>query len=306
MGPTGSGKTVLALALQAHLPVEIISVDSALVYRGLDIGTAKPTPAEQAIAPHRLIDICEPTENYSAGRFCRDALAAIQAIRKRGNIPLLVGGTGLYFRLLEQGFSTLPTTDAATRARLSAWMQQWGMHRAHARLAEIDPPSAARIHPNDPQRIQRALEVYVITGKPLSALLAAGRVAPLNACLVKFVLAPAERAVLHQAVAARFERMLAQGLLDEVHGFYRREDMHPGLNAMRLVGYRQVWQHLAGKSSYQTMRDQAIAATRQLIKRQLTWFRAEADTIWLAAGDTGIANKILSEINKYPAFSNTL
>lgn len=306
MGPTASGKTALALELHKRLPIEIVSVDSAMVYRGLDIGTAKPSLAEQKTAPHRLIDICEPTENYSAGQFCRDALSAIEEIHSNNKIPLLVGGTGLYFRSLEQGFSTLPSTDEAIREKVSALMQELGPGHAHAKLAEIDPASAQRIHPNDPQRIQRALEVYEITGKPLSELMAEGRHAQLASNPIKFVLAPSDRAVLHTAVEARFDQMLELGLVDEVDKFYRRNDMHAELSSMRLIGYRQVWRYLAGDSPYQEMREHAIVATRQLVKRQLTWFRAEADLTWLEAENTAVIDKFLAKVDKYPAFSATL
>ena len=290
MGPTGGGKTALAMRLLEELPAEIVSVDSGLVYRGLDIGTAKPSAAELARAPHRLIDICEVTEPYSAGRFCRDAARAIAAIQARGKIPLLVGGSGLYFRSLELGFSALPPTDAATRRRVSARLARWGAAAAHARLARIDPESARRIHPKDPQRVQRALEVHEITGKPLSALLAAGRRRASGAPPpLKFILAPAERAALHRAVERRFDAMLERGLVEETRGFHEREDTHAGLSAMRLVGYRQVWGYLDGRFSWQEMRRRAIVATRQLVKRQLTWLRGETEARWLvpAAGVAG-------------------
>ncbi|MGI9230084.1 MAG: tRNA (adenosine(37)-N6)-dimethylallyltransferase MiaA [Gammaproteobacteria bacterium] len=296
MGPTAAGKTNLAMQLQDRLPLEIVSVDSAMVYRGLDIGTAKPAAAELARAPHWLIDICDATENYSAGRFCRDALQAIETIRAGQKIPLLVGGTGLYFRSLERGFSTLPSTDKATRRRLSGLLSEWGTAGAHARLAKIDAESARRIHPNDRQRIQRALEVYEMTGKTLSDLLAAGRHPALAAMPLKFVLAPADRAVLHQAVEQRFDTMLARGLLEEVRGFYARDDMHADLSSMRLVGYRQVWGHLAGEFPYEEMRRRAIAATRQLVKRQLTWLRAEPESLWLEPASTDICDVIAKHI----------
>ena len=283
MGPTGGGKTALAMRLLEKLPMEIVSVDSAMVYRGLDIGTAKPSAAELARAPHRLIDICEVTENYSAGRFCQDAARAIAAIRAAGKIPLLVGGSGLYFRSLERGFSALPPTDAATRRRLSARLARWGAAKAHARLARLDPEAARRIHRNDPQRIQRALEVHAMTGKTLSELLAAGRRSLLGAAPLKFVLAPTERDALREAVERRFDAMLARGLIEEARGFYRRAEVHAGLNAMRLVGYRQVWGYLAGEYPYEEMRRRAVVATRRLAKRQLTWLRGETGAVWLEA-----------------------
>jgi tRNA dimethylallyltransferase len=277
MGPTASGKTDLAVALVDALPCEIISVDSALVYRGMDIGTAKPDAATLARAPHRLIDFLDPAERYSAARFRADALREIRDIHAAGRVPLLVGGTMLYFRALQYGLSELPAADAAVRARLDAWAAREGWAALHARLAEVDPVSAARIHPNDPQRLQRALEVFELTGRPLSAFHARGRAGDFDCRLLKFGLLARDRALLHVRIAARFQQMLAAGLMDEVRGLRARGDLDIGMPSMRSVGYRQVWEHLEGNHDYATMVRKGIAATRQLAKRQLTWLRSECD-----------------------------
>jgi len=298
MGPTAAGKTTVAVELCQRLPVEIISVDSAMIYRGMDIGTAKPGADILKIAPHRLIDICDAAEIYSAGRFRLDAMQAIEQIRMRKKIPLLVGGTGLYFRALEQGISDLPVADPVIREKLEREASVVGWQVLHRRLAGIDPESAARIHPNDPQRIQRALELFEITGKSRSYLFAAGggRSLPYQVC--KIIIAPAERSVIHEQVKQRFFRMLELGLIDEVRGFFNREDMHMALPSMRMVGYRQVWRYLAGFISYQEMQEHAIAATRQLAKRQLTWLRAERNGVWLDAADPNLLNKTLKCLQK--------
>ncbi len=272
LGPTAAGKTAAALAIARHRPVEIISVDSALVYRGMDIGTAKPTLAERAAVPHHLIDILEPTESYSAAQFAADARGLIATIRARGRLPLLVGGTMLYAKALLEGLHDLPQADAALRARLEDDARALGWPALHARLAGIDPPTAARLAPTDAQRIQRALEVYAITGEPLSALLA--RPAGGGIALPVIALEPGERAGLHARIAQRTDAMLAAGLLDEVAALRARGDLHPGLPAMRCVGYRQAWAHLAGDGDAAMLRERTIAATRQLAKRQLTWLRA--------------------------------
>ncbi len=283
MGPTASGKTAIAVALVRHLPCEIISVDSAMVYRGMDIGTAKPDAETLAAAPHSLIDICDPREAYSAARFRQDALREMARITAAGRIPLLVGGTMLYFRALERGLSPLPAADARVRARLEAEAARHGWARLHERLRAIDPRAAARIHPNDPQRIQRALEVYEVCGRTLSDLTAAGSAASMPYRLIKIGLLFSDRDELHRRIAVRFDDMLQQGFLEEVEALYRRGDLHPALPAMRAVGYRQMWSHLAGETDYQAARQRAIVATRQLAKRQMTWLRAEQDTIWIDA-----------------------
>ena len=280
MGPTACGKTDLAVALARRFPVEIISVDSALVYRGLDIGTAKPGPELLAQAPHRLIDILDPAEAYSAARFRDDALRAMDAIRAAGKVPLLVGGTMLYFRVLQHGLASLPSADPQTRADIAAEAQARGWTAMHERLQEVDPDSAARIHPNDPQRIQRALEVYAVSGRPMSELIRSRAGAGLPFRLLKLALADHDRAQLHRRIAARFDGMLAQGFIDEVAGLRARPDLSADLPSMRAVGYRQVWAYLDGKLSYSDMVERGVTATRQLAKRQMTWLRAEGDLHW--------------------------
>ena len=296
MGPTASGKSELALALAEHLPVEIISVDSAMVYRGMDIGTAKPTAAERAAAPHHLIDICDPAEAYSAGRFRDDALVAIEQIVARGRIPLLVGGTGLYFRSLQLGIARLPAADPAVRAQIEADAASSGWHAMHARLREVDPEAAARIHATDPQRIQRALEVHTLTGRSLSSHLADRGAVPLAGRVHKFVLNFSDRARLHDRIGTRFQTMLDQGLLEEARGLYQRGDLQPTHPSMRLVGYRQCWQYLAGEIRIKQLPDQGIAATRQLARRQLTWLRQEPGAQWLQASDPANRDKILKSL----------
>ena len=306
MGPTAGGKTSLAVELVRRLPLEIISVDSAMVYRGLDIGTAKPPREVLQAAPHRLIDICDPTEAYSAGRFREDALAAIGEIRGNNRIPLLVGGTGLYFRTLEQGFSDLPATDPALRARLTRTLRERGSPALHAELGRVDPGSAARLHPNDSQRIQRALEVYEMTKTPLSVLTGEGRFGALPHSVVKMALVPSDRQVIRERAERRFSGMLQRGLVEEVRGFYRRGDMHENLASMRLVGYRQVWSYLAGRSSYAEMRERAVTATRQLAKRQVTWLRSEENTTWFDSAGAGITEQVLEFLHNNPAFSSAM
>ena len=273
MGPTASGKSALALSLAARLGGEIVSVDSAQVYRGMDVGTAKPPAAERARVPHHLIDIVEPTDAYSAARFVRDALAAIAAIRARGRVPIVAGGTMLYFKALTQGLSALPPGDAAVRAALDARAAAEGWPALHADLARIDPVTAARLPPTDAQRIQRALEVHAVTGRPLSSL-QGRRGAPTLGKSVAVALMPADRAALHAAIARRFDAMLAAGLVDELSGLRARHALTPDLPSMRCVGYRQAWAFLAGTIDADGLRATGVAATRQLAKRQLTWLRA--------------------------------
>ena len=272
-GPTASGKTAVALGLAALRPIEIISMDSALVYRGMDIGTAKPSAAEQAQVPHHLLDIREPSQSYSAAAFAADAAALIDAIRLRQREPVLVGGTLLYLRALQQGLNALPQADAAVRAALENEAQRRGWPAMHAELERVDPATAARLEPGDAQRIQRALEIWQLSGKPLSAHFAE----PPDACGVPLrvlSLEPSNRAALHARIAQRFDSMLAAGLLDEVRSLRARGDLHAALPAMRAVGYRQAWAYLDGDTDAATFREQAIAATRQLAKRQLTWLRS--------------------------------
>lgn len=283
MGPTAAGKTDLALAIARAFPVEIISVDSALVYRGMDIGTAKPSADVLQQYPHHLVDILDPTEAYSAGRFRDDARQLMAAITARGKVPLLVGGTMLYFKALQQGLSALPPADAEVRARLDAMASEHGLNYLHQRLSEVDPVAAARIHVNDPQRLQRALEVYEISGKSLTELNAQGDDA-LPYQVAKIIIAPFERAVLHQRIARRYQQMVADGFIDEVKTLYQRGDCHPQLPSIRAVGYRQAWSYLAGEYDHETFVEKAIIATRQMAKRQITWLRAQDDGIWFDSG----------------------
>jgi tRNA dimethylallyltransferase len=276
LGPTASGKSSLAMALAERMPVEIVSVDSAQVYRGLDIGTAKPTAAERQRVPHHLIDIRDPADPYSAARFVADAIPLIDQIRARGRLPLLVGGTMLYAKALVTPLDALPPADAAIRQRLEAEAATQGWPALHRRLATLDPESARRIRPADPQRIQRALEVIELTGLPLSQLhrrTHGGTPAPCDHSLPILSLEPSDRGELHRRIALRFDRILADGLLDEVRTLMSRQDLHADLPALRSVGYRQAWQHLCGERNAAELREAGIAATRQLAKRQLTWLR---------------------------------
>lgn len=274
MGPTASGKSALALALAERFPVEIVSVDSAQVYVGMDIGTAKPDLATRARIAHHLIDLIPPTEAYSAACFRSDALAAIAAIRGRGRLPLLVGGTMLYFKALHEGLSNLPPANPVVRAELDARAAAEGWPAMHAELARVDPPTAARLAPNDAQRIQRALEVWTLTGQPLSAQQGAREAGDALGAHVALALLPTDRARLHAAIAARFDAMLAAGLIDELAGLRQRFPLRPELPSMRSVGYRQAWEYLDGAIGADEMRAKGIAATRQLAKRQFTWLRA--------------------------------
>ena len=281
MGPTASGKTDLAVELVQKLPCDIISVDSALVYQGMDIGTAKPDAELLKVAPHRLIDICDPTESYSAARFREDALREMEDIFSNGRTPLLVGGTMLYYRALQYGLSELPEADPAVRARLEAEAAEAGWAQMHQRILQVDPVAGARIHPNDPQRIGRALEVFELTGRTLTDLQNRDGEQKLPYRLVKLVRAPKDRAVLHQRIAKRFHQMLDLGFEDEVKGLLARGDITPDLPSMRSVGYRQMLEYLAGNYDYDQMVERGIIATRQLAKRQLTWLRSEQDAYWL-------------------------
>lgn len=280
MGPTACGKTRIAVELVQKYPVEIISVDSAMVYRGLDIGSGKPDQSTLALAPHRLIDIRDPAEPYSAADFRVDALREINAVLAKGKVPLLVGGTMLYFKVLRDGLASMPAANPVIRQRILALAESRGWQAVHARLQEVDPQAAQRIHPNDPQRLQRALEVYEISGKSLSTLHQedAADVPSDLPCELKFVaLQPVSRAALHQIIADRFHAMLKHGLVDEVAGLRARGDLDKNLPAIRSVGYRQVWEFLDGEYAYATMVEKGIAATRQLAKRQLTWLRSWPD-----------------------------
>ncbi|MCG6887120.1 MAG: tRNA (adenosine(37)-N6)-dimethylallyltransferase MiaA [Proteobacteria bacterium] len=296
MGPTASGKTDLAVALHEALPVDIISVDSVMVYRGLDIGSAKPTPDILARAPHRLIDIRDPAQAYSAARFRQDALREMAEITAAGRVPLLVGGTMLYFRALLGGLSVLPAASPQLREQLAQEAVEIGWTGMHQRLTEVDPVAARRIHPNDPQRIQRALEVHALTGVPLSELQGAGEAPALPYRLVKLAIAPAERAELHRRIAQRFAQMLEQGLVDEVEMLYRRGDLSPALPALRAVGYRQVWGYLSGTLDYNEMVERGTVATRQLAKRQFTWLRSEPGVSWLDSLDPQRTTQALKQL----------
>jgi len=273
MGPTASGKSRLAMTLAERLPVEIVSVDSAQVYRGMDVGTAKPSADDRRRVPHHLIDLIDPTEAYSAARFRADALHAIEAIHARGRTPLLVGGTMLYFKALRDGLAMLPPADPAVRAEIDAQAAARGWLALHDELARLDPHTAARLQPNDSQRIQRAFEVFRLTGKPMSTLLADSAGEGSAADMLWISLEPRDRSVLHALIAQRFDAMLEAGLVDELIALRARHALSPGLPSMRCVGYRQAWEHLEGRYDRQEMRDRGIFATRQLAKRQLTWLR---------------------------------
>lgn len=280
MGPTASGKTALAVDWVTRLGMHIVSVDSALVYRRLDIGSAKPDAATQARAPHRLIDIRDPHETYCAAEFAADALVEMQGIQRAGGVPLLVGGTGLYFRALLQGLSDMPQADAALRAAIAEEAGQRGWAALHEELSRIDPAAAARIAPGDAQRIARALEVFRLSGVPISQWQQAASRKAFPFRMLKLVVAPPERGVLHARIAQRFDQMIAQGLLDEVRQLATDSRLHPDLPAMRAVGYRQALEHLQQGTSLAEFRDRGIFATRQLAKRQLTWLRGELDARW--------------------------
>ncbi|MGL4860287.1 MAG: tRNA (adenosine(37)-N6)-dimethylallyltransferase MiaA [Enterobacteriaceae bacterium] len=280
MGPTASGKTGLALSLAQVMPVEIISVDSALIYRGMDIGTAKPSQEEMSQVPHHLIDILDPAQSYSAADFRHDALKEMAKIVQKGRIPLLVGGTMLYFKALLEGISPLPSADPAIRAEIEQQAAKVGWQALHQQLQHIDPVSAQRIHPNDPQRVSRALEVFMISGKTLTELT---RIAgePLPYRVHQFAIAPADRALLHQRIEQRFHQMLAMGFEQEVKTLLERGDLHENMPSIRCVGYRQMWSFLCGETSYSDMVYQGICATRQLAKRQMTWLRGWPALTWL-------------------------
>jgi tRNA dimethylallyltransferase len=280
MGPTASGKTHLAIELVQHFPFEIISVDSALVYRGMNIGTAKPNETILKMAPHHLIDICDPAEPYSAAQFREDALREMKNIYARKKIPLFVGGTMLYFQALQKGLAVMPSADPHVRAQLSAEAEIKGWAALHARLEMIDPAAAAHIHPNDSQRIQRALEVYIVSGKNRTHWQQEQEAGLLGYEIHNLIVAPIERSILHARIAARFKHMLENGLIDEVKKLYARHDLNEETPAMRSVGYRQVWAYLAGQYSFDEMQEKAIIATRQLAKRQLTRLRRWPNAVW--------------------------
>jgi tRNA dimethylallyltransferase len=277
LGPTASGKSVAAMQLAGELALEIVSVDSAQVYRGMDVGTAKPPAADRARVAHHLIDLLDPSQPYCAAQFVQDARSAIAAIRARGRLPLLVGGTMLYAKALREGLAELPAADREVRERLAQQAAQSGWQALHERLRQVDPRTAQRLSPTDSQRIQRALEVYELTGEPMSDLLQAGAADPLPLVAVAWM--PSDRGELHRRIESRFDSMLAAGLLDEVRALRARGDLDPALPSIRSVGYRQAWDHLQGATSFEQFRAAAIAASRQLAKRQITWLRSMRDAV---------------------------
>ncbi|WP_168386356.1 tRNA (adenosine(37)-N6)-dimethylallyltransferase MiaA [Erwinia amylovora] len=300
MGPTASGKTALAIALRQALPVELISVDSALIYRGMDIGTAKPSAQEQALAPHRLLDIRDPSEAYSAAEFRRDALAEMAEITRRGNIPLLVGGTMLYYKALLEGLSPLPSADPEVRQRIEQMAREAGWQALHRQLCDIDPVAAHRIHPNDPQRLSRALEVFFISGKTLTELIkTSGEALPYD--VSQFAIAPASRELIHQRIEQRFHQMLASGFEAEARALFARGDLHTEMPSIRCVGYRQMWSYLSGEINYDDMIYRGVCATRQLAKRQMTWLRGWKDVHWLDSEQPDAAySRVLQVLSAKP------
>ncbi len=307
MGPTASGKTGVAVELVQRMPVELISVDSALVFRDMDIGTAKPDAATLARAPHHLIDIINPTEAYSAAAFRHDALRLMADISARGKIPLLVGGTMLYFKALREGLSPLPQANAALRTELDAEIALHGIEHLHRQLALVDAETAARLHSTDTQRIQRAMEIYRLSGQPMSVLIKHQEQNPLPYRILPIALIPSDRAVLHQRIATRFADMLQQGLVDELQNLREKYPLHPNMTSMRCVGYRQAWEYLDGEITKEQLLEKGIVATRQLAKRQLTWLRGMQDNIEFDCLETGLAERILLTIMKAQAsLANTL
>jgi tRNA dimethylallyltransferase len=299
MGPTGAGKTDLAAELVGRFPLEIVSVDAAMVFRGMDIGTAKPPAELLARAPHRLIDLIDPRESYSAARFLVDADAAMKDISASGRTPLLVGGTMLYFRALQSGLARLPAADPELRRRIEARAAREGWPALHDELLRLDPVAAARIRPNDRQRIQRALEVIERTGRPMTDQQAENLRGATRTGDLKLVLAPADRAALAARIERRFEEMLRQGLVEEVRRLHARGDLHPGLPAMRLIGYRQLWQHLESGTSLTEAVQNAVVATRQLARRQLTWLRAEPGAEWFDPLDAKTPERIAARVAEW-------
>ena len=297
MGPTAAGKTDLAVNIAKNYPVEIISVDSALVYCGMNIGTAKPSSAVLKEYPHHLIDILDPIQPYSVGNFRQDALTLMLDITSRGKIPLLVGGTMLYFKALQDGLADLPSADPIIRKRLCSEVSDKGLLHLHNRLVEVDPVSAKRIHQNDPQRIQRALEVYEIMGRTLTDLTQVSE-ATLPYQVTKIVLSPFDRKVLHKRIENRFQKMMASGLLEEVTNLYQLYDNHSELTSLRAVGYRQILQYLAGDYDLETCIEKSIVATRQMAKRQLTWLRAQNDTAWFDSADGIPLSQVISLLTR--------
>ncbi|MDI3323693.1 tRNA (adenosine(37)-N6)-dimethylallyltransferase MiaA [Pontibacterium granulatum] len=297
MGPTASGKTALAMELYDRLPCEIVSVDSAMIYRDMNIGTAKPDAEMLARYPHRLIDLRDPVDAYSAADFRSDALAEIERIHKAGKIPLLTGGTMLYFHALLNGLANLPEADPVVRKRIEDEAAEKGWAAIHARLSEVDPEAAQRLNPNDSQRLQRALEVYEITGRSMTELWAEQQAQKLDSPVISLSVMPPERAVLHERIEQRFDIMLEQGFEAEVRALWERGDLKLSMPSVRCVGYRQMWEYFSGQWDYDTMRYKGIVATRQLAKRQITWLRSWENLNWLDTNDRDITDKALKLVN---------
>lgn len=298
MGPTAAGKTDAAIALHETLGHELISVDSAMVYRGMDIGSAKPSAAELARAPHRLIDLRDPADPYSAADFREDALREMRQISAAGKVPLLVGGTMLYFKRLVEGVANLPAADPLIRERLAAMQAEQGLAALHRELARVDPVSAARIHPNDPQRLMRALEVFHASGRPMSELWAEQETETFPWRVLSIALSPLDRSVLHRRIAQRFDAMLDEGLIDEVAALTKRKDIHAGLPSMKSVGYRQVWEYLNGEYGRDELVSRGVIATRQLAKRQLTWLRSWPALRWIDTQQPDALDKLLKFVRE--------
>lgn len=298
MGPTAAGKTDTAIALHERLGHELISVDSAMVYRGMDIGSAKPSATELARAPHRLIDLRDPTEPYSAADFRQDALNEMRQISAAGKVPLLVGGTMLYYKHLVEGVANMPAADPVIRERLAAQRQAEGLEALHQTLMNVDPVSAQRIHPNDPQRLMRALEVYYASGRPMSELWKEQQPETFPWRVLSIALSPSDRSVLHARIEKRFTAMLSEGLIDEVAALKKRNDLHIDLPAMKSVGYRQVWEYLDGEYDYATLKGRGVIATRQLAKRQLTWLRSWSNLAWIDSQQAGVVDKTLKFVRE--------
>ncbi|XUO84582.1 tRNA (adenosine(37)-N6)-dimethylallyltransferase MiaA [Halomonas sp. KM007] len=298
MGPTAAGKTDAAIALHETLGHELISVDSAMVYRGMDIGSAKPSAAELARAPHRLIDLRDPADPYSAADFREDALREMRQISAAGKVPLLVGGTMLYFKRLVEGVANLPAADPLIRERLAAMQAEQGLAALHRELASVDPVSAARIHPNDPQRLMRALEVFHASGRPMSELWAEQEAETFPWRVLSIALSPLDRSVLHRRIAQRFDAMLDEGLMDEVAALKKRKDIHAGLPSMKSVGYRQVWEYLDGEYDWDELVSRGVIATRQLAKRQLTWLRSWPALRWIDTQQPDTLDKLLKFVRE--------
>ncbi|WP_394424928.1 tRNA (adenosine(37)-N6)-dimethylallyltransferase MiaA [Vreelandella stevensii] len=298
MGPTAAGKTDAAIALHETLGHELISVDSAMVYRGMDVGSAKPSAAELARAPHRLIDLRDPAAPYSAADFREDALREMRQISAAGKVPLLVGGTMLYFKRLLEGVANLPAADPLIRERLAAMQAEQGLAALHRELASVDPVSAARIHPNDPQRLMRALEVFHASGRPMSELWAEQETETFPWRVLSIALSPLDRSVLHRRIAQRFDAMLDEGLIDEVAALKKRKDIHAGLPSMKSVGYRQVWEYLDGEYGRDELVSRGVIATRQLAKRQLTWLRSWSALRWIDTQQPDTLDKLLKFVRE--------